>query len=1614
MRKEKGIIFLVAITCVILAGLFFAGITLEGALAEASLEDEPGQELWIVRETIFSLLKRGADTDNRQEKIRLISELAQNKRWIIELKEQPILKVISDFKKNQNSDKTTAVSSVTLNSEIAAHKNILLSEHNSLRSKLPKEAVVEREFLNVFNGFAVIAPGGSLVPVRNDPNVKRIFVDSKVYPNLMDLTSIIQADKVWQATDMQGRPVTGKGMTIAIIDSGVDYTHPDFGGCTREKFLNGTCAKFAGGYNFWDNNPDPIDDYGHGTHVASIAAGNGGLKGVAPDARIYAYRVLGVVDNEESGYLSTVIAGLERAMDPNQDRSFDDHADVIHMSLGAPGSPEDLWSQVVDNAFENGAVVTVSAGNDGPIYFSIGSPAMARNALTVGAMCKPGQIGNNKYCHNEIASFSSRGPVENGNLKPDILAPGVGICAAKSNFISPEGLTHGSDCFDDKHISFSGTSMSGPAVAGVVALIKQAHPDWSPQQIKNTIKGTADDLGFEALVQGGGRVNALAAVQATKSYPTAILENRKDLFVSGIIQIYGTAFDDDFGYYMLEYGSSSKPSSWQTIATSYAPVKEGLLGTLDTSLVDSKEEFSIRLTVFDKQNHKNLDQLFLFKRLASWKPGWPQRMATDQFFHWYSPVFGDINKDGKIEIVAGSQGLFESKVYAWDADGNLLPGWPQDVNLNGGSNPALGDIDGDGYLEIAYKSTSFAVEPKSTVYVWRYDGTPLNSNWPKDIPYETASLTSPVLADVDKDGKDEIILETSILPSGGGLKIWNADGSQMYGDWDSVDSMVNDPVIADLDKDGNKEIVLLRANSLYIWDAQTGKLENGFPRSLSEIGDVYTILIGDIDGNNNYEIILDTDSGKTYSYDYNSGQFKEILDTRYFDTLSRNAQFIINGSGIIKSGYSPLTADIDNDKRFEVINASQGLLYAWKLDGSFVKGWPINLLPYNLMAGLFKDTASLGGAIGDIDGDGKNELVVSLFTGIFPYHPASIGSFMFVIDLNGHDADWPMFRYDVGHKGFYENRYAGYCGDSKIEYGEKCDDGNKNSGDGCGSLCSVEPDWLCVGEPSFCEKHNVQQDLAIEVAVEPGRQSFPSIWQDKIIWREDNDDCNFDIVVYDIPTKAKRQIAKANSPYCDLLNPSIWQDKIVWSDGSIIYLFDLSTNTQREISLGGRPAISMSPSIWQDKIVWVASYTEYTKYYESIILHDLSTNTQREIKKVDIYNSFISRADISEDKIAWQEVNPYTGEGSVYIYDLSTSIEREIAKINVATDYFMYLYPAISGDRIVWSSIASDTNNANIYVYNLSTGNQRQLTTTMALTNPAISGDKIVWSDFKDGNPYIFFYNLSTDVLRKTADSSYPLNPDIWQDKIVWQDMRNDPGDIFYMVIDEFLPVLCGDVNKNLKVNAIDIMYIADYIYSGLTGSTMTSIGDVDANGTIDLRDINYLINYRYKGGMAPLAQSGVCDSPGTSDSFGENILLEQVLAYLNKRQLAIDIPPVLNSISNKSVYVGSTLSFRLSAYDLDNGQPSTFVDLEATLKDLLVYSASGLPLGANLDSKTGLFSWNPTSSQVGTYKVFFKATDSFGASDTKAALISVVQPTPAPQGVNKTSISTINPLIAE
>ncbi len=370
--------------------------------------------------------------------------------------------------------------------KIASSRDALHAEHARFRSDAASIASLSpgalkftQEYESALNGFALRASRRVLEELRRLPYVSRIDDDRTVQAIDDSSNAVIGAPAFWGAYSSHG-----ENIDIAIIDTGIDYFHEALGGAP---FPN---SKVVGGYDIVNNDADPMDDHGHGTHVAGIAAGDGppptNLRGVAYKASLWAFKVLNA---RGSGTFSGVIAGIERALDPDGNPLTPTPIKVISMSLGGSGDPDDPVSTAIDHATAAGIVCAVAAGNSGPRYQSIASPGCARRALTVGATYSP----------TDVAYFSSRGPTNLiFALKPDVVAPGVAISSAKRG---------------GGYVSYSGTSMATPHVAGAAALLRQIFPSLAPDEVKAAILESAADLSLDSWTQGSGRLDVLRAAR---------------------------------------------------------------------------------------------------------------------------------------------------------------------------------------------------------------------------------------------------------------------------------------------------------------------------------------------------------------------------------------------------------------------------------------------------------------------------------------------------------------------------------------------------------------------------------------------------------------------------------------------------------------------------------------------------------------------------------------------------------------------------------------------------------------------------------------------------------------------------------------------------------------------------------------------------------------------------------------------------------------------------------------------------------------------------------------------------------------------------------------------
>lgn len=377
--------------------------------------------------------------------------------------------------------------------------------------------------------------------------------------------------------DGDGNPTSysAQDHTIAIIDTGIDASHPDFAN-----------SKILYWQDYINNRTTPYDDDGHGTHVASIAAGRvvNGVGGVAPGAALVVLKVLKAqADGSASGTLDVITSAVDWCIQNRVRYGIS----VLNLSLGGTTSSDgtDILSRALNRASDAGIVVCVAAGNEGPNPYTIGFAAAAASVITVGNMADTGHVGPKGERGFALWSSSSRGPTADGRVKPDLCAPGVQILAARAGGGS---------------VAHTGTSMSAPFVAGLAALMREANGALTPLQVKTMLKETAvhfgpagdnNDFGagrldgYAALARASGTTgtppdvpghtyieNRLAATNAMQKWEIAVKDTRYPIAASLIMQDANT----DFDLYLLNAAGT-------VIASSQSVARQEILGYLPTA-----------------------------------------------------------------------------------------------------------------------------------------------------------------------------------------------------------------------------------------------------------------------------------------------------------------------------------------------------------------------------------------------------------------------------------------------------------------------------------------------------------------------------------------------------------------------------------------------------------------------------------------------------------------------------------------------------------------------------------------------------------------------------------------------------------------------------------------------------------------------------------------------------------------------------------------------------------------------------------------------------------------------------------------------------------------------
>ncbi len=351
----------------------------------------------------------------------------------------------------------------------ANEKRVIVFYKNDIKSEdlielTEKGANVKYDF-DKMRAVVVHIDAAKLKDIQLDPNVERVVEDQIVHATLNTSIPQIGANSVYSSG------ITGQDVKTCIVDTGVDDTHPA---------LNPLIAEI----NYVPLIPtgDATDDHGHGTHVAGIVASNDATyRGVAPDSSLMAAKVL---DSNGSGFTSDVASGI--------DWCVANGADVINLSLGSDvlftgTCDSNLDAIAVNNAVAAGVIVAVASGNDGALN-AVSSPACASNAIAVGA----------------VNDFDGRTPFSNEGPQLDVVAPGAPVTSLNAP-INGGGF-----------VTFQGTSMATPHVAGLAALILDANPTLTPTQVRSAIQNNALDLGvagFDTLY-GNGRIQASNSVNS--------------------------------------------------------------------------------------------------------------------------------------------------------------------------------------------------------------------------------------------------------------------------------------------------------------------------------------------------------------------------------------------------------------------------------------------------------------------------------------------------------------------------------------------------------------------------------------------------------------------------------------------------------------------------------------------------------------------------------------------------------------------------------------------------------------------------------------------------------------------------------------------------------------------------------------------------------------------------------------------------------------------------------------------------------------------------------------------------------------------------------------------
>ncbi len=830
------------------------------------------------------------------------------------------------------------------------------------------------------------------------PNYLRRLSGEPDDPHLKDqwALKVIGWHGIWEAA------LRFDEVIVAIVDSGIDYENEDLSSrIWRNSFeLQGIAGADDDGNGYiddvmgWDftNAPgflglgdylvrdsDPMDESGHGTHVAGIVAAlanNGvGIAGVAPNAKLMALRA--GFRLPEGGFLEDddTAAAIVYASDNG--------AHVINMSWGDP-RPSPLMRDVIRYAYDKGCVLVASTGNEGSesLYY----PAGFDETIAVGA----------SDSFDEVTSISNYGR----NI--DLVAPGSGVI---------------STVIGGKYEYWSGTSMAAPHVSGLAALILGLSPDASAEQVRNLLKLSAEDIGTPGwdAKSGFGRIDARDALSLTLGPVARIAAPSTGSGADADLPIVLDVMGPDITGYRIEYGSGTDPGSWEVVSEADGWAWRDTVTIWNVSTLP-ESEYALRLMAKTAGGrHEEMDRTSVFvdhtppeiigirasEKLNGEKMLTFIEWSTDDLSSGYvfysgggSPIHFDslyvpsrdiFHSIGLPEdIPSGTYGAFvrvsnisglssKSDPVSFDINRRIVPseGYSEIGSLPAGYFlPSPTDFDGNGRPEILIMPLK-DTDPYSEVRFYELDGLSFKEVFrtsPKFLPWDAG--------DFDGDGIDELM---GVL--GGKLLLFEGGSPGSFPSslvWEDPDSWGGEAF--DMDGDGKAEITSVSGDSkrLYLFRNEG---DNSF-RRVASFGDLPpggdasinpSLLVADLDGDGRGEVVVGSSDGTVFIYDYIANNiFRLVWSHRLedFETRAVAGGVDLDGDGLSEFIVARSAGDLTNPGRMlwaiDVYQASGG---TYRLE------WQIEVLG--------AESKGNGVSVADLDGDGLSEFITALLPDIY-------------------------------------------------------------------------------------------------------------------------------------------------------------------------------------------------------------------------------------------------------------------------------------------------------------------------------------------------------------------------------------------------------------------------------------------------------------------------------------------------------------------------------------------------------------------------------------------------------------------------------------------------------